>query len=140
MRWSRDLARLSVAAALCACGGEGTPPAETPPPAEAPETLAERPCPDDSWLTFEDFGGPFLYDWCTGCHSSDMPDGQRQGAPLTVDFDTLEDARAWADRIWARAGDHNATMPPIGGPEETERNALGEWLACGALSLSDSQE
>jgi hypothetical protein len=54
-------------------------------------------------------------------------------------LDTLEDARAWADRIWVRAADHNATMPPVGGPEADERSALGEWLACGAPSFADPQ-
>ena len=137
MRWWRELSIAVAACALCACGGQDAPAAQAPPPADAPETLAERPCPEDTFLTFEDFGGPFLYDWCTGCHSSEMQEGQRQGAPLAVDFDTLEDARAWADRIWLRAGDHNATMPPIGGPDADERGALGEWLACGAPSLGD---
>ena len=131
----RSLGELSIAAVcalLLGCGGEGTPEPETPPPPGAPETLAERACPEESFLTFQDFGGPFFFDWCTGCHSSAMPEGERQGAPPGVDFDTLEDMRAWADRIWARAGDHNETMPPIGGPHEEERVALGEWLACGA--------
>jgi hypothetical protein len=138
MRSLRELALVAcISAALAACGGEDAPEPKTPAPPGAPKTLAERPCPTDSVLTFEDFGGPFLYSWCTGCHSSDMPEGMRQSAPLDVDFDTLEDARAWADRIWARAGDHNVTMPPIGGPDEEERGMLGEWLACGAPSLSD---
>jgi hypothetical protein len=45
--------------------------------------------------------------------------------------------RAQAARIWARSGDHNMTMPPVGGPEDEDRSMLGEWLACGAPSLYD---
>ena len=116
---------------LAGCGSESLPP-DAPEP-EAFATLAERPCPEDSYVGWEDFGGPFVYTWCTGCHSADMPEGARGDAPLGVDFDDVEDVRAWADRIWARAGDQNDTMPPVGGPDEEERALLGEWLACGAL-------
>jgi hypothetical protein len=135
-----EAAAVLVAVALGGCGGEGAPEPNTPAPPDAPETLAERTCPEESPLTFEDFGGPFLYSWCTSCHSSGMPEGQRQNAPVGVDFDSLEDARAWADRIWLRAADHNITMPPVGGPDTDERAMLGEWLACGAPSLDDPGE
>lgn len=97
----------------------------------------ERPCPDDSTLTAEDFGGPFMLTYCTGCHHSALPEGERAGAPLGVDFDSLTDVRAQAARIWARAGDQNATMPPVGPPPEDERARLGEWLACGAPARGD---
>jgi len=40
---------------------------------------------------------------------------------------------------WFRAGDHNQTMPPVGGPDDDERGDLGEWLACGAPSLADPE-
>jgi hypothetical protein len=69
----------------------------------------------------------------------DLPEGERQDAPLGVDFDTLDDVRRQAERIWARAGDHNQTMPPLGGPHELERSYLGEWLACGALANDDME-
>lgn len=95
-------------------------------------SLAERPCPEDSYVTYENFGRPFLLSWCNGCHSADVPDGMRQGAPIDVNFDAPGDAAAWAERIWARSGDQNATMPPIGPPGAEERALLGEWLACGA--------
>lgn len=102
---------------------------------EPPTRLSERACPPDSFLTYESFGGPFIYSYCSGCHSKDLPEGMRQDAPIGSDFDTLESTRAWADRIWARAADHNLTMPPIGGPDDDEREMLGEWLACGAPTL-----
>lgn len=94
--------------------------------------LDERPCPEDSFLTYESFGGPFMLSNCTGCHHSRLPADTRQGAPIGVDFDELEDIRAWADRIWARSGDDNLTMPPVGPATADDRARLGEWLACGA--------
>jgi hypothetical protein len=92
----------------------------------------ERPCPPDSFLSYENFGGPFLLTYCTGCHHSGVPADLRQGAPLDVNFDTLEDVRGRAATIWLRAADQNATMPPVGPAGEAERALLGEWLACGA--------
>jgi uncharacterized membrane protein len=100
-------------------------------------SLAERPCPEDSILTAEDFGAAFMLTYCTGCHHGALPDGERAGAPVGVDFETLAKVRAHADRIWARAGDQNATMPPVGPPPADERALLGEWLACGAPSRAD---
>lgn len=102
-----------------------------------PSTLEERPCPDDSFLTYEDFGEPFLLSWCTGCHSSSLDEDERQGAPVGSNFETIAQVRKNAERLWARAGDHNITMPPVGGPEAEERELFGEWLACGAKQRDD---
>jgi hypothetical protein len=104
---------------------------------EAWASLDERPCPDDSALSSENFGGPFLLTHCTGCHHSSLGEAERAGAPVGVDFDSLDDVRARADRIWARAADHNTSMPPAGGPAPDERVRLGEWLACGAPTAAE---
>jgi hypothetical protein len=103
-------------------------------------SLDERSCPPDSFVSFENFGGPFLLDHCKGCHSSALPADMRQDAPVGVDFDSLADVRQWAPRIWARAADQNATMPPVGAPGFEERTLLGEWLACGALLDADLEK
>ena len=100
-------------------------------------SLAERPCPDDSFLTYENFGGPFMLSYCTTCHASRLPADMRQGSPLEVDFDGLDDIRAQADRVWIRAADQNFSMPPVGPPSDEERARLGEWLACGAPTAAD---
>lgn len=130
--------RVAMFLLLVGCGAE--PETSAPPVAADSATLAERPCPEDSIVSYESFGGPFLLDWCTGCHAAGLPDGSRQGAPLGVDFDDLEAARKHAARIWARAADGNATMPPVGGPDEEERTRLGEWLACGAPTDVDIRD
>jgi hypothetical protein len=111
-------------------GSTGEPPTEYP-------SLDERPCPDDSFLTWENFGAMYLYNYCTGCHASGLPADQRQGAPIEVNFDELADVRAWAPKVWARAGDQNATMPPVGAAGGEERALFGEWLACGAPTDED---
>lgn len=100
-------------------------------------SLDERPCPEDSILTAENFGAPFMLTHCTGCHHASLKEGERAGAPLGVDFETLTKVRAQAAKIWARAGDQNATMPPVGPPAQDERTRLGEWLACGAPAAAD---
>ena len=104
------------------------------------DNLDERPCPSDSFLTYENFGGPFINSNCTGCHHSALSDGERQNAPPGFDFETVALIRTHADRIWARSGDDNATMPPAGPPEAEERALLGEWLACGAPAADDLME
>ncbi|WAS90185.1 hypothetical protein [Nannocystis punicea] len=100
-------------------------------------SLDERPCPEDSILTAENFGAPFMLTHCTGCHHVALKEGERAGAPLGIDFESLKKVRAQADRIWARAADQNATMPPVGPPSADERARLGEWLACGAPTAAE---
>jgi hypothetical protein len=96
------------------------------------DSLDERPCPDDSALTWENFGGPFVLTWCTGCHHSELPADVRQNAPFAINLETADLVRTNAARVWARAADQNATMPPAGAPALEERELFGEWLACGA--------
>jgi len=86
---------------------------------------------EDSALTYETFGEPFLTSWCRGCHSRDLPEEMRQLAPLDVNFNTRADVRARAGRIGFLVGE-TMTMPPAGGPSSAERALLVEWLACGA--------
>jgi uncharacterized membrane protein len=55
----------------------------------------------------------------------------RQQAPADINFDTLDEVRAWSRRIERTAGE-GTTMPPAGGPSADERQMLVEWLRCGA--------
>lgn len=97
----------------------------------------ERPCPPDSALTWENFGGGYVLSYCTTCHHSALPADMRQLAPIAINFETVELVRAQAERIWARAADQNQTMPPVGAPADDQRALLGEWLACGAPTNAD---
>lgn len=93
---------------------------------------APNPACETSILTYANFGAPFMLDWCRGCHSSTVPDGMRQGAPLGVDFDDLDRVRAFSTPIEARAASTAPNMPPASGPSEDERTLLAEWISCGA--------
>jgi uncharacterized membrane protein len=101
------------------------------PAADPTEQLDEEACPPESELTYENFGGPFLDANCQPCHSSAAQD--RNGAPVSFTFDSVEDVRDHRERIFARAAGDNTSMPP--GPDDPpagERAMLAEWLACGA--------
>jgi hypothetical protein len=127
-----------IAAALMwtvACASDGGSAADTDgegdgAPSEPGGAPAGRECPPDSFLRYDNFGAPFFAEYCTGCHSSQLPDDMRQDAPPGVDFETLDGIRARADAIYLRAADANTTMPPVGGPSDETRALLGEWLAC----------
>ena len=126
----RSWHELMIAAVLAGCGTEYQPIDSA---TSEEEAIAVDPdaC-ETSYLSYDNFGEPFVLDWCRGCHSSAVPAGMRQKAPVAINFDTLEDVRNRRERILVRAGSLTATMPPAGGPTEEERKLLAEWLACGA--------
>jgi cytochrome c5 len=95
-------------------------------------TLTERVCPEGSFLSYQNFGAPFFSQYCTGCHSSQVPLAMRHDAPEGVDFETLDKIREHMDFIYMDAADGYTKMPPAGGPHPEDRMRLGEWLACGA--------
>lgn len=118
---------LSLAVLLVACGTDVRPPSENVDPNDP---IADK-C-DTSYLDYNNFGEPFTLNWCRGCHSSTIPQTQRQKAPMTVNFDTLADVQKWSERIEALAATDTPTMPPAGGPSPGERALLREWIECGA--------
>jgi uncharacterized membrane protein len=83
-------------------------------------------------LSYDDFGEPFIANWCRGCHSEGNIPGMRQGAPPDVNFDTLAEVRSYAGEIVDMAGT-GRMMPPAGGPSDAERAMLIEWISCGAM-------
>lgn len=92
-------------------------------------TLDEMACPPEgTTLTYATFGAAFLDDHCNGCHTDSS-----SGAPRAFRFDTHDEVRTHAARIFERAAGPNVTMPP--GPDDPpaeQRDQLAEWLACGA--------
>jgi uncharacterized membrane protein len=84
-----------------------------------------------SFLRYDNFGSPFIISWCRACHSVDLPPDMRQNTPDNINFDTLDDIRAWSSEIKLTAGQGDS-MPPSGGPSAAERTMLVEWLRCGA--------
>jgi len=134
--WRAEALAIAVAAMAACGGGEGGAGPDEPggddAPFESGDGLADRSCPDDSFLTYGNFGAPLFAEFCTGCHSSQIPADMRQDAPPGVDFETLDGIRDHAELIYLLAADGYSMMPPAGGPAEEARLLLGEWLACGA--------
>jgi hypothetical protein len=125
---------LGGAGAACSSSGDAASPASTPDAGTSTplSSIPGRDCPDKSPLTYQSFGEPFFFTYCTGCHSSKLEGEKRQKAPPGVDFDMLAGVRANLRRIYDRAADDHTTMPPAGGPSMESRKLLGDWLACGA--------
>jgi hypothetical protein len=57
----------------------------------------------------------------------------RNGAPSNLTFDNRDEVARWRDRIFDNAAADNTAMPPgPNDPPQAERDALADWLACGA--------
>lgn len=96
-----------------------------------PDFADARCPPGGTELTYVSFGQGFLARYCETCHGRDVRD--RHGAPDRYVFDSPDDVRKWIDRIYDRSAGDNTSMPP--GPKDPpieQRDALAEWLACGA--------
>ena len=94
------------------------------------------PCPPEGTaFTYEDFGAPLLARHCNGCHAANSADSR--GAPVDVTLDTVDEVRALAGFVFDRSVDSNSMPPGPDGPSTDEREALGEWLACGAPTRAD---
>ncbi len=124
----RSWRSLALVLALAGCGTEPMPSDDAGDDSMHPEPDA---C-DSSYLSYDNFGAPFVINWCRGCHSSAVPVNMRQKAPVDANFDDLADIRTWADRMKSHATGAMPNMPPAGGPTAEERALLAEWLACGA--------
>jgi hypothetical protein len=140
----RTLRSLILSLSLTACGSDSADPTPTP-------TGAVCPDPDPGTLTWDSFGMQFMMSYCTACHDRSLPSGQRNGAPLYHDFDTLIGVLSVVDHVDENAGAGpdatNTVMPPgrcpstPGGPldrdcpkpTDAERRQLSEWLACEQL-------
>lgn len=102
-----------------------------PPAPAAEDTDAVTPDVDcaepGDWASV---GQPFVLSYCTGCHSAHKAEGERFGAPVDIDFDTIADTRTHATRGAARV--EAGTMPPGAGPTSDEAARFLRWMACGA--------
>ncbi len=118
---------LGTAMVVAALGGAACSSDDSaePTPTGNPSTATQQ----DTCVSYEDFAGPFLLNWCVGCHSSSLDEAHRKMAPLDMNFDTLAGVRAHADRIKVRVSELK-NMPPLGGPSDADRAMLAEWIDC----------
>jgi uncharacterized membrane protein len=86
------------------------------------------PCPND--LTYDNFGRGLVEQYCTGCHSTNIPSSQRNDAPEVVNLDSYVGILEWVLEIQEEATPETPTMPPGGGTTQLERDLLAEWIEC----------
>lgn len=94
-------------------------------------------CPTTDPPTYASFGQTFFTTYCTECHAQGKLGTDRQGAPVTIDFDTRSGVRENTSRIDQQAAfgpaAMNHLMPQDGHdpvPTDAERVRLGEYIAC----------
>jgi uncharacterized membrane protein len=93
-------------------------------------------CPPTDPPTYANFGQAFFTSYCIECHSETKTGDARNGAPVTIDFDTRSLVRMATSNIdklaaWGPSA-HNSIMPPGGhpAPMDAERTRLGQYIAC----------
>jgi hypothetical protein len=144
--------RTVILIALAACSGGSPTPTGT--------TCADPdPVTGTTTLTWDNFGHDFMFKYCTNCHSSDLPNSKRNGAPIYHDFDTLlgvlevpdhiDEQTGWgpkAQNDFMPGGGTNNRCPSVPGgsldencpePTGTERTNLSQWIACERLRPHD---
>jgi hypothetical protein len=82
-------------------------------------------CAPASTLTWGTFGQVFIQEHCARCHDEERPRIVTQ-ADVQANLELIDRAAA------AGPEGVNTYMPEDRGVPESERRALGEWLACGA--------
>lgn len=115
MRQTLILATLAVLAAP-GCGGEEI------------ENSAETCSTDTASDAWEISGEPFVLNWCRGCHTRDLPTGQRGNAPLSINLDSLEDVLEHKSAILTQV--NAGTMPPATELSDSETTEFLSWLEC----------
>jgi uncharacterized membrane protein len=85
-------------------------------------------CADVPVLTWENHGMDFVNQNCQPCHASTTAD--RNGAPSSIYFDSVEDVSTWSDQVLERITGESPTMPPGGGVAEDERLKTEIWIRC----------
>jgi hypothetical protein len=115
-------------------------------------------CKKGTRLDYQNFGQGFLLNYCTTCHSSEISDDARMGAPITINLDSADAVQVWRARILkvvkpgvvetgtpspdddgnsaggtdAADDQAQAVMPPDGSLLAEDRSLFLEWLNCGA--------
>lgn len=94
-------------------------------------------CPPTDPPTFTNFGEAFFTAYCLDCHSQNKRGDERNGAPVTIDFDTRSLVRENTSRIDRQAAFGPAAMNRLmplsdhaAQPTDAERIRLGEYIGC----------
>jgi hypothetical protein len=82
--------------------------------------IAPVSCPTASTLTYANFGSAFMNEHCLSCHQGQSPTLSTQ-VQIQANNSAILQAAVYTD-----------AMPLNGDVAVSERELLGEWLACGA--------
>jgi hypothetical protein len=121
------------------CGGSGEAPPAKPENRAIPNPPLQKNenCPSGTLLTYRNFAEGFFMNYCNSCHSRDLPEGSRSGAPKDANFDHPDGVTEWASKIFLVAAKAEASMPPSKNVPAAERGRLAEWINCGAAVEDD---
>lgn len=86
--------------------------------------------PVDGGVTYSEDMKPILDENCIRCHAADKSGPDRNGAPMSVNFDTYDGASASAAAANVRV--QSGTMPPTGQLDRADRVLFQQWLDDGA--------
>jgi hypothetical protein len=128
-----------IVAAACGPTNEDYGPDIVPPKTPDP-IIVKGPIPHETalkcvkgtYLTYENFGAAFLSAHCRTCHSRSVTGPNRNGAPLSANFDSAQDASLYRGSILTKTQGTNPSMPPGLYLSTKQKGALAEWLDCGA--------
>ena len=70
-------------------------------------------------------------DSCSNCHGQDLAGTARNGAPVDINFDSYDSAKAHAEKAASEV--YNGAMPPTGNEDfsEAQKQQLYLWSLCG---------
>ena len=99
-------------------------------------TYSQPPlCDTAADITYAEFGKSFMTQYCQGCHASTSTN--RQGAPDSVNFDTLESIWILREDILRVTTSESPSMPPAWAIPDTDIELLQWWLECGSERMDE---
>ncbi len=109
--------------------------AQDPPPLDNRKLVdknKDKNCPNGTNLNYEGFAEPLLLEHCTSCHSQNLMEADRLGAPEGLDFDSLGGVQTWQARILAVVSGKKAHSFYGTTMDSQDQGSFILWLKCGA--------
>ena len=124
-RRGRSALKLGYAVGLhCLIGCNGGEPSDTA--MALPDVLGQ--CESTGMVLWSDVA-PVFDTHCTSCHASTLEEDERQGAPVSIDYDQPDTARLNSELTWQLV--RSGQMPIQGMVPFEDAMVIWEWLNCG---------